>query len=91
MELRSVELVIDVWNNELDFGKLEAYRMAEEDAYGFVLSWRHGRNIYAVRGKLTRYEILQGKPLWQVTENLVCLRDAKVEQVRYWTNCTDVE
>lgn len=91
MELRSVELVIDVWNNELDFGTMEAYRMAEEDAYGIVLFWRHGRNHYHVRGKITRQEIINGNPLWQVTENLVRLRDAKVEQVKYWTNCMDIE
>jgi len=78
-------------NHNMDYGKLDIYRLSERDGFGVTLSWKHGANYYSVRAEIDRMVVTRDEiELIKVVRELEKRRRDRVEQVKYWTNCEEL-
>lgn len=84
----------EIFTPKLTYGKFDIFRLPDSAHIRIRLSWKHGNNIYLVDATLDEQEFLAApelQKLSQVYSTLLEKRDARVEQVKYWTNCDVLE
>ena len=69
--------------------KIDFFAIADEDGYELRLGWIQGNNIWVIRQKIYREELLLKSIDWWYDEisNLVNIRDTKIKSIEFWTNC----
>lgn len=80
--------------NRANYGNFDTFRAAEDDSYILRLWWKHGYNKYFVDARISRRELLANSPVKMIEEtilDMLKLRDAKVRDVIFWTNCVELK
>lgn len=79
-------------NHNMNYGKLDIYRLVEKDGFRVKLSWKHGINYYSIEAEIDRMIVTRDEiELIKVVRELEKRRNNKVEQVKYWTNCEELK
>jgi hypothetical protein len=78
---------------KLDYGKFYIYRLAERPALEVKLGWRQGHNTWVVRAQIDErlLVVTELHNMSNLFQELIKKRNDQVQQITYWTNCTDLE
>jgi hypothetical protein len=88
---KEVELYFKSQNN-IEDSFLSFKLAADWDGYELSVSWKQGFNIWFIPCKVNRMFLLnEPDKIFEIIDNLIKLRDTKVRDIKFWTNCSPRE
>lgn len=74
--------------NKYHTSEIWCNRSSEEDSYVIRISWRQGINTWMVHGKIDMESLIKfPEILIEGIDHLIKVRDNKIRDIQFWTNC----
>jgi hypothetical protein len=86
-------IIDSLYSDYIKFGQFDIVELATQTDYELRISWKHGINYWFTVRLIPREEVITMKmsTLIEIVAEMVNLRDTKIRDVTFWTNCTEIK